>query len=610
MQEQRDTSPDRRSNEQAIQSESAWSFLKVPILFAGMATCVASVDAQQVLTLPDPPAKVWTDPNHSRLTAPGGEKPAAEKPAKAEAPAREPIPHEFESRMSLASIERYFDNPGMRARFLPKTDEAKSDMGAYLDRYLTENPPKSYPEHLRWQRYMAVYRHCDPCASSCLEEASVKHIESFLKMTHAWEKAADPFRSQDGYVRVIHQIYGALSEEGQQKCSERIGQMETALAARKKEALEYIDRSIKFASDLGLKERATSETAITVGASVPFAKHVLTEDLRGKLDGAKGFSLDDKGRWIFREEDKKANWVLELDRIVPVPAPYTRHLTLRSADTPGMFITVSEPAFLANLGREWIGRLTAEARKGYESEQKGEKLLNGYDLPKEGKMTLLRIYPENHDYVVTATIQSSMLLAGAMKERYGARLDAPPIKFVDSPRDAIIEAIRAEMKDKKGSRFFCIELNNHGLPGYVAFRKPLTAHDVADIANAFPECKFAYTTIACFGGGLQPGFSTQLMFDPSLKDRVSIFTQTKPYMENHIATVREGGGMMSHAATNYNLHLIKALYDPKVKTFGEAVRKADLATKEYKNLDGESIVDGELIGRAPSARRDDDALPV
>ena len=131
----------------------------------------------------------------------------------------------------------------------------------------------------------------------------------------------------------------------------------------------------------------------------------------------------------------------------------------------------------------------------------------------------------------------------------------------------------------------------------MGYQATLDESDVLEIAREFKDAKFYISTIACHGGGLGKTILDELEKDRELRDRITVFTQTKP---DEISQINQTRGEKTWqvmpvlgVTTLYYLHLMKALKEGK--TYGEAVIYADVEGKKTTLQNAETILDGTLI---------------
>lgn len=519
----------------------------------------------------------------------------------------------FDPGSHMQKIDAAFDDGLERKRLLITLPAAaRSELAHHADAYLSANPPKDFDSQLKWQRHLFVLRACDPCLAAGYDRAEEQALKSFLDGLDSWQKSKTPLRELDISMRKFHQLIGALGENGQASSLSKMMEIERELGGKQADLMAYVKSSLDTSRKRGLDDRKSSQEAIQSGSKNPVLKYIMTHSVNSEIEKSPDFKSE-KGRWLFQEklaDGKKAGWIVELDSMFL--QLHGRYYALRLASDPNVFVSMSEEEFRGALKGGRLDAKVKEARRTAELETKHADALMAYDFPKEGKIGYLRVFPDTHDKVISATLQSSMLLSAALTHRYGERLDNMQPIFTGSPTSAITGAIDKARAGGKGPAFYCIDLYNHGSPGEVAFDHGMTARDLVAIAKRYPDCRFAFTTIACFGGGLREGllseFKTELEKDPDLKSRVALFTQTKPNVPNYLAAVTTGLSSHPYSSTSYYLHMVDALYDPKCKTFGEAARRADLRTKECLSIDAECVIDGQLIGRHETIARNEARL--
>jgi hypothetical protein len=500
----------------------------------------------------------------------------------------------------MASIEaQFFDGVERKRLIITLTKDQKTDLANHADRYLASAAPAGFEERLRWHRHLYVLREIAPSRAASYEKAEEKSLQIALDDLDSWKKTNRSLRDLDLSMRQLHKLASALPDGGRRAVGAKMQTIEAELLGEPELVKAYVQKGIKSARGRGVEERANSQETIQKSTNTPILKYIMSS-LHDRLARNPDFKSD-KGKWYFQEKvgsDKKESWIIELD------TPYfrlhgDRYITLRHAAKPEMFISMTKEDFESDLKTHQLGARVAEARKHAALEELHSESLKTYDFPREGKIGYLRVFPDSFDQVISATLQSSMLLSTALNHRYQDRFVSIEPIFNAAPTKSIIAEIERARRDGNGPKFFCIDIYNHGSKEAVAFDYPLCASDMVEIAKKFPDCQFAFCTLACYGGGLREGFLKELEKEPELKKRMALFLQTKPNMPNYLASTESAFSMHPFSSTNYYLHLTEALYDPNCKTFGEAVRRADLKTKEYMSLDAECILDGVLIGKAP-----------
>ncbi len=291
----------------------------------------------------------------------------------------------------------------------------------------------------------------------------------------------------------------------------------------------------------------------------------------------------------FKEQYTKqfegAEWVLD---------PYAYDLVaVFQKDNPEILVIMSIQEIIKLIEDDKFSEIAKKAKSNYENQSSGKETLRSFDLPKDQKISYLRVFPREFDMVTGSSLHSSGMLAAAMMNNYN--VDAPPAIFTDDPKTSFVEAISEAYKN--GVRYFHLDIYSHGSEDFLDFKVKFRASDIVDIANKFPEAKFTITTIACFGGGLRKDFLYLFKSAPELMNRISVFLTTKPdvmamsgVLKNYKESQLERPDIYS---SYYYLFLIDGLQ--KKMTFGEAAERADFMTKKLTYGDPEAIINGKLI---------------
>ncbi|MFA6917733.1 MAG: hypothetical protein WC285_02765 [Candidatus Gracilibacteria bacterium] len=273
-------------------------------------------------------------------------------------------------------------------------------------------------------------------------------------------------------------------------------------------------------------------------------------------------------------------------------------LTVSSAENPNLFVVLKKEVLLEKIVNNKFQDVVDEANFNYETERTKSGIVEKFDLPKDQPINYFAVFPETFDPVISASLQASAILSNVLRRRYPNLVANQPI-FSGDPRTDLANAVESAYKG--GCRYFYLDFYQHGTETNMAYEKTLTPADITAIVKKFPDAKFVVNTIACYGGGLRRGFAEQFMKDPSLKDRVSLFLQTKPDVPTLVGnallfsdTVKSPDEIaVKNMGTYYLVFLISALLEGK--TYGQAVLFADKMAKEYVKTDAEEIINGELI---------------
>src|SRR5205823_5168521 len=142
-----------------------------------------------------------------------------------------------------------------------------------------------------------------------------------------------------------------------------------------------------------------------------------------------------------------------------------------------------------------VDALLEKAMANYAQEQRPEnrRRLAAFDLPAEGTIVHLRLFPKTYDTNMAAQLHGSMLLSSALQQRYKdrdgrTRVEVRPPLFSDEPKQVLIDEIKTQYKDGKGAKAFCIDIYNHGVADGLCFAQKLTAADLTDVTRQFPDC--------------------------------------------------------------------------------------------------------------------------
>lgn len=247
-----------------------------------------------------------------------------------------------------------------------------------------------------------------------------------------------------------------------------------------------------------------------------------------------------------------------------------------------------------------------ELEANYKNENENKHELEKFDLPKEGKIRLISVFPRSYDSVIAANLSGAIRLGETLKQRY-SNLEVAPLIYTDSPLDALDRTIADSYK--QGVRTFYLDINNHGLENEVSFKDPLSADDLVSLAEKYEDADFVIGSISCFGGGLAKGFLSVFEKHPEFKKRFAIFLQTKPDVPNYAGIIRTPAGTETAEtetffSTYYQTYFLQAIQNGL--TFGQAAAYADQMVKEKSINDAEEIIDGKLISQNKRAKLSDE----
>lgn len=474
---------------------------------------------------------------------------------------------------------------------------------------------------------LAFLRRVDPAALTAEERSHL--LANGRALMDAASSVKDP-EARLGWVdalgRVIPQIDPETREEITSACKEvarqAAAELEKETRAKETSPLDTLDHRIRV---LGYLHRHATLPAIRFALEDEMAK--VEEDLPMDLDvirrhaDAKVASLRDQrdipvskpvtkaleslqefasddisveeGRYVLRVGGKR--WRLEA---YDDAGEDSLMIAVVDAENPVKVATLPYRELAERLQKGEAASVVRLAEDAYRSEQEGSKTLEKYDLPQREPITYLRVFPKTSDFTVRASLFPAAMLSRVLRTRY-PNLSAPPIVFTDQPEQDLDRGIGDAYK--RGCRFFWLDLYAHGSEAAISYRDPLGADGLLRLAKKYPDAKFQFSTIACHGGGLRQGIMDAVARDRELRNRITVFLQTKPHTANkagHLAS--PGPGLTADdsrtVGTYYSLILLRELATGR--SIGAAVRTADEETKRRTYGDPEAIIGGHLISRS------------
>jgi hypothetical protein len=270
--------------------------------------------------------------------------------------------------------------------------------------------------------------------------------------------------------------------------------------------------------------------------------------------------------------------------------------TSSASPTEQPFISLPTAEMAELLTTKQLDRRLKDVVERYDAEQNPQSRteLRSLNLS-PGKTALISVFSKFHDEVISTTLAPAFLLERALLSRYGRGCE-PQLIFSDSPAAEIRRSVKTALAENPETQDIVLQIHEHGSPKSLQFKEPLTAKDLVAISNEFPAVRLHVMSIACFGGGLRPELQQEIKENPDLAKRLQLYTQTKPNIEASVETV----GKVPHvlkteiSTTAYMLNLIQHLNNPEIKTFGEAVDKADRESKQQSHNDPEALINGDL----------------
>lgn len=271
-------------------------------------------------------------------------------------------------------------------------------------------------------------------------------------------------------------------------------------------------------------------------------------------------------------------------------------IVVRSQKTPARMATMPLKRIIDFLEKDNFAGVISIVDSNYETESKYANLLAGFDFPKTGQIEYVRLALDKFDPAITPMFFGSTVFAEKLRQFYPNLQVGSPI-LTNKPKEGLRERVRKAYD--AGIRQFFVDIYAHGTEEKLLFGTDIEASDLTAIVKEFPDAKFYFSTVGCYGGGLREGFLQEMERAPELKQRMALFLQTKPDVPNAIGgrvlkkTGREVKKVAPGELTLYQMVLLKALSEGK--TFGEAIIDADKESKVRMYLDPETIIEGQLI---------------
>lgn len=233
-----------------------------------------------------------------------------------------------------------------------------------------------------------------------------------------------------------------------------------------------------------------------------------------------------------------------------------------------------------------------ENRKGEIEDPAGMK---NFDLPKNEPIGYIGL-ADGHDLIFADAVDDVKYFAEMMSSRGYQMVSNEEGKYgiavEDHPEDIIEREINGLLK--KGVRNIYLKLAGHGNKVGVYFNTKeggsvnLTARELKDIFDKFPECKFFVSTEACSAGGFAAILKEYK--DPTGQNgRVTAFLQTKldaTNQEGRLKGVEGVNGAPKIFSTYYNICF--AYHMMNGNTYGQAHLLADRDAKALIQCDAEA----------------------
>lgn len=488
-----------------------------------------------------------------------------------------------------------------------EADQQKS-VAERIERGLLGTKPESWDELQEWLAGSAVLSVLDPRKHAKLNKSVVKNVQAALEIIEKSDFNEDDDKVRELYIASgkeyhekdltdpltrlsarlvkLYQLIGIqASPECKQLCIQKFTEWERQMNEKNAEGIPtFLQEQIESSERIGSLLRPFTKELMKMTLD-DFADKGQYPTIRTKLE-------EDDGEFFYstkNSDGKSRTWRVEnysADGVL---------FTFRSIDEEesGLGFTIDMMDGFHGLVEDdpqLIDMRADDAVADYKKEhgKEQQKILNGYDLPKDRKLAHVRLFPQAYDDVVSKGLQSSMLLSTALKTHYGDAVITRPPLFVDDPEQALRQEIQdVFMLNGEKPTHFCIDVFSHGSKDHFVFWKQLEAKHVVQIAKDFPQCSFTYNTNACYGAGMMKGTLDNADFanDKELQSRLAVFTQSKGDSPNMVA--------YSTASSMYYVYLTQELYAGK--SYGEAHRMADIEAKKHLPVDAEGIIHGKKL---------------
>jgi hypothetical protein len=482
---------------------------------------------------------------------------------------------------------------------IPENKSERQSYSLYARTLLANDLPENDEELLNWQRQVRALGLADPNAvtmtnpasgvSDALCTTSDRLVAGWLQRFDSWEESDQPLDALREKLQELYSFQFAVHPNNQPAILARFARTENALQEiSSTKILEHLEVGLAFDREHALGERAESLE--------------ISKKWKKKLTAEQGFSHTDEGSFYQPTAGGSLDTIWRVERAADFFGG--NYFTLRKSDAAEVFISVEEDVFKEALKKGTLTQFSDEALLHAQREKKGVEQLKEFH-PKTGqKVTHLRVFPDSYNGTLSHTYLDSMLLTVGLSRAFGEEFSSPMPIFSDNPLPEIRKNLNALCTNTDQDHFIYLDLNCHGSREQLLFEEPIEAKELVELAKDFPECTFFVSTIACFGGGLIDKVDALIEGDSDVQSRLIVNTQTTRRLPNTLASVAkvgEEGRVLS--GTPAQREFLKALFKGDVSTIGEALYRADQEVKKYRNLNGETLLDGNRVSQMekPSA---------
>jgi len=307
-------------------------------------------------------------------------------------------------------------------------------------------------------------------------------------------------------------------------------------------------------------------------------------------------------------KEKEETWLIEAKQ-VRANVLLTR---ITNKKNPSVYAFAPIETLGAKIEEGKFAEIAKEAFENFTQRQETDKITERFDLPKDQKITYIKIFPQQKKARGSKDILESSYHAAVSNEhtlaRAYPRMKSLPTIISDTPKQQLINYIQESYI--AGGRYFYLDIYNHGTPAGISFEEKLTAQDFMEITNLFPGAKFTINTMACYGGGLKDGFKRGFKADELARkilslspldmdqferteDRVSVFLQTRHDTKSLLSFTQKGDAEFIIYQSYFNVFFMQAIRDGK--NYGQAFLFADKKMEALLYINAEALIKGEVL---------------
>lgn len=242
--------------------------------------------------------------------------------------------------------------------------------------------------------------------------------------------------------------------------------------------------------------------------------------------------------------------------------------------------------------QERISWLISETKENCEHQWQDREWLRQYVLP-EGPISYVSMIANNdHDLMKWSVVPS--LYFGAKLESLVPSLHFDQIAVGSDPLTALEQHLErySETRD-----VFYLDFFTHWLKDGLWYAKTkkdvISAKDIYKVIQKYPEKQFVIGTMACYWWALIDGFQDIFSIDESMKEKISVFTQTQDDDVNYLYYRKKDSWGDQFALSTYSQHLLRGL--EQWHGFWSAVDMADRLSIPQKYNNAQSLIAWEVF---------------